>query len=262
MSLRRFGVDTTKHVKFLGIDYAAGKRVRRTVQKKRLIVVTKRVGRYKQLAKAAANRILRTGAGPAIRYGASVLGTNSTALARIRRFACAVRGEMRRRSPFGRMKLAKYDPAKQMAVDPIVDWARARWDALSDYDDMRVAWKIASIKVGLAKHPFREVIGPAGALIASARRIGWSCPSPRHLRTDDGSILDLDVVCPAMIAMHAERAYERCTRRESPPWLDESDMYLTLTLLLKSSTVDEPRLLPRSLYVLSEKMAGGRSKGY
>ena len=178
ISFRRIGVGISRQVKFLGIDYAAARRIRRTVQKKRLLVVTQRVGRYKKIGKTAGARILRTGAGPAMRYGASVLGTDSTALSRIRRFSCAVRGEMRRRSAFGRLKLASYDPAKLMAIDSIVDWAKARWDALVTREELHLAWKAASIRVGLARFPFKEVVGPAGALIASALRIGWTVPSP------------------------------------------------------------------------------------
>ena len=130
-----------------------------------------------------------------MRYGTNVLGTTSTELARIRRFACAVQGEMRRRSPFARLKMAKYDPAMQLAIDPIVDWARAVWDSLVSADDLFTAWRTASTKVGLSKRPFSVVTGPGGATIASARRIGWTVPSPRCLCTDDGEILDLTDFC-------------------------------------------------------------------
>ena len=214
-SLRRFGVATQRQVKFLGIDYAAGKCVGRKIQKKRFVKVLSRIGRYKMLGKKGGTKVLRTGAGPAVRYGASVLGTNSTWLCRIRRFACAVQGEMRRRSPFGRLKLAKYDPAKLMAIDPIVDWARAWWDGVVGCDDLEIAWKTASVQVGLARHPFQKVSGPAGALIASAHRINWKVPSPRYLLTDNDVLIDLHEVCPAVVQQYAEWSYESMQARDS-----------------------------------------------
>ena len=61
----------------------------------------------------------------------------------------------------------------QMAVDPIYEWARAAWDGLVSADDMRVAWRRAVVTIGLSQRPFGDVVGPAGAMVASARRLGW-----------------------------------------------------------------------------------------
>ena len=61
------------------------------------------------LGKKAAARLVRTGAAPAMTYGASVYGTPSTTLKAVRGFACAVRGEVRGRSSFARLQLAGYD---------------------------------------------------------------------------------------------------------------------------------------------------------
>ena len=170
--------------------------------------MTGRLGRYKQIGKKAAQRILRTGAAPAMRYGASIVGASSRVIAKVRRFACAVRGQMGRRSAFARLKLAQYDPGMLLAVDPIVDYAKAVWDGLVSKAELQDAWRRAMTTVCTAKYPFQAVVGPAGAMVASALRIGWKIPAPHVLRMEDGELLDLTEVCPGVIQQYAERALE------------------------------------------------------
>ena len=59
---------------------------------------------------------------------------------------------------------------------------------------MQSSWKAAMINVAGAERPFGAVRGPAGAMVASARRFGWQNPSPFHLLMDDGVLLSLDIV--------------------------------------------------------------------
>jgi hypothetical protein len=116
---------------------------------------------------------------------------------------------MGRRSPFGRLKLAKYDPAVGLAIDPIVDWAKACWDDLVPESALQDAWRMASVRVGLSGTPFQEVQGPAGGVIASALRIGWAVPGPRTFLTRRKELLDLEVVCPALVHQFAGRDFEQ-----------------------------------------------------
>ena len=46
-------------------------------------------------------------------------------------------------------------------------------------------------------------MGPAGAMIASCMRIGWKSPSPKHFINASGVLLDLGLVCPLQIKLHA-----------------------------------------------------------
>ena len=57
-----------------------------------------------------------------------------------------------------------------------------------------------------ASRPFGAVIGPAGAMVASARRIGWQIPSPHHLQMEDGTLLNLNQVAPRDVQLLASRA--------------------------------------------------------
>ena len=112
---------------------------------------------------------------------------------------------MGRRSAFGRLKMAKYDPTIGLAIDPIVDWARGVWDKPVLDTTLQEAWRDAVRSVGLAKRPFQEVKGPCGAATASAGRLGWSFPHFKFFKTRLGELLDLERVCPAVVHQYAER---------------------------------------------------------
>ena len=71
--------------------------------------------------------------------------------------------------------------------------------------DLRVAWQRALPAVGSSQRPFAEAVGPAGAMMASALRIGWRIPSPFAVIDVHDSVLDMRCVCPMVIRQHAER---------------------------------------------------------
>ena len=159
----------------------------------RLKAVTSRVARYRRLGKVAASRLVRTGAAPALRFGVGVCGAPDSAIRAARRFACAVRGEMRGRSAFARLQLGSYDVGAQMAVDPIVEWCRAAWDHLVSDEDLQVTWRAAIAEVNMSTRPFAAVRGPAGAMIASALRIGWAVPGQFSFLTRDKTLIDIQL---------------------------------------------------------------------
>ena len=203
--LTALGVRVQAKGKMLGIDFSCGRKVVRTVQYARVRKVASRRRRYSMLGKKAVARLVRSGAGPACQYGANVNGTPSSTLKAVRGFACAVRGEARGRSTFARLELAGYDPGADMAIGPITDWAKAVWDEFVSRDELQVVWKEAHCKVAVSRLPFRHVIGPGGAMIASCMRIGWKCPSYRHFVNAGGDLLDLQLVCPMQVRLHALR---------------------------------------------------------
>ena len=107
-----------------------------------------------------------------MQYGAAVVGAPDTLVRRVRRFSCSVTGNMHGRSAFARLQLSGFDVGKIMANDPIFFWADAVWDGFVDDKDLESAWVIGMREVALSKNPFAQVRGPAGATIASARRLG------------------------------------------------------------------------------------------
>jgi hypothetical protein len=198
------GVAMKTKVKLLGIDYGAGKRVVRAVQAVRMKAVTGRLQRIKRMGKRAAQHLVRTGAAPAMKYGVAVCGATDSTVNAARRFSCAAVGEMRGRSAFARLALAKYDVGTQMAIEPVVEWARAVWDGLVSREELKLAWRRAVVDVGTASRPFQAVRGPAGAMVASALRLGWTVPSPFDFIDGAGERISLDGVCPAVVALMAK----------------------------------------------------------
>ena len=93
-----------------------------------------------------------------------------------------------------------------MATDPITQWTIAAWDGLVSKDDMRCSWKQAMINVAGASRPFGQVCGPAGAMVASAVRIGWKVPSPFHFIMGCGTLLNLHDIAPRDVQLLANRS--------------------------------------------------------
>ena len=92
LAMRALGVPMHRQFKLLGIDYASGKRLRRSVQRGRLAVIVQRKRRYARMGPTAARVLVNTGALPALRYGAGVIGANKTMMKAARKFACGVCG--------------------------------------------------------------------------------------------------------------------------------------------------------------------------
>ena len=187
------------------------------MQRGRLAVVVQRKRRFERMGPTAARMLVNTGALPALRYGAGVIGANKTMIRAARRFACSVRGEMRGRSSYARLHLAKYDPGAQLATDPILEWSRAVWDSFANRRDLEAAWRAALPEISGAIHPFGRVRGPAGATVASTLRLGWQFPSPYVFVNRSGSKIDLRDTCPSVVLAHAKRDLQT-SEAEASTW--------------------------------------------
>ena len=55
---------------------------------------------------------------------------------------------------------------------------------------------------------WKRIKGPASALLATLRRIGWSWPGPRAFRTSTGRLLHLTEVAPYTVRGVAKREFE------------------------------------------------------
>ena len=118
-------------------------------------------------------------------------------------------GPMRGRSAYARLQLAGYDVGAQMAIGPIMEWAKAVWDSLVPRDQLNDAWKLAMTTVAGAAKPFNAAVGPAGAMVASLARLGWKSPAPTVIKDGQGHDHYLDYTCPIeleKVLMDAQRA--------------------------------------------------------
>ena len=116
---------------------------------------------------------------------------------------------MQGRSVFARNQLAGYDIGTQIAVDPILAWSKAMWDGFVTDEVLFAAWRHAIYTVYYDPKPFSKVVGPAGAFIASILRMGWKSLEPSVLIDGNGNIMDLKLVSPISISIHAKAALTR-----------------------------------------------------
>ena len=142
-AMRRRGIAVRSKAKLLGVDFSCGKRACRSSQRSRVKSICARLDRYKSLRKKAAAHLVRTGAAPGMLYGANVYGTPSTTIKAVRGYSCAVKGELRGRPTFARLQLAGYDAGKELAIGPIIEWAKACWDGLASRETLQVTWQRA-----------------------------------------------------------------------------------------------------------------------
>ena len=56
---------------------------------------------------------------------------------------------------------------------------------------------------------WNKIIGPATAVVACINRLGWELLSARQLRTDSGTVINLDVDPPVVIANEAKLSVRR-----------------------------------------------------
>ncbi len=80
------------------------------------------------------------------------------------------------------------DPTYDANALPLVTWLEAQWKGWATHDQMKLAFKFANGKAG----NWGTVIGPAGAVLATLKRLGWSALAwdrwriPRHTITGGG----------------------------------------------------------------------------
>jgi hypothetical protein len=68
---------------------------------------------------------------------------------------------------------------------------------------------VAKKKLKKAKNIWAKVKGPAAAMVASCRRLGWTVISSTEILTDQGLTLDMHLDSPAAIKNEVTRAVKR-----------------------------------------------------
>ena len=134
-----------------------------------------RITRFRRLACAGRPlcRLYRAGGLPAVTYGMRVHGVPDAQLASLRATAAfSIFGAPRGRSRTIEFMLSedpKADPTYDANALPLVTWLKALWKGWATQDQMRLAFKFANSKAG----NWGAVIGPAGAVLATLKRLGW-----------------------------------------------------------------------------------------
>ena len=101
------------------------------------------------------------------------------------------------------------DPAFDAHLMPIGDWATAVWEGWMPERAMERLVARAKQRHKNAKNVWAKVKGPAAAMVASCRRLGWTVVNSTELRTDQGEPLDLLLDSPAAVKLEVARAVKR-----------------------------------------------------
>ena len=153
-------------------------------------------------------------------YGQSITEvSNTTLLAQRRAVAAAVAPAAGTRGQCMEMALAladgnakgRADPAFDAHAMPIGQWAQAvwhQWLPLSALDKITTKAKRA-VRMLQPCQIWSHVNGPAAAMVASARRIGWTVCDAMHLITDEGVSLNLTSDPPVVVGRMVHETVRR-----------------------------------------------------
>lgn len=220
--LGEFGIKYKSVVISLPAALGAGTRRNSANLNGRLRKFRGRTVRFRKLkqVKVDASRLVRTGAVKAMTYKQAVAGVaNTTLLAQGRAVAAAVAPAVCARGQCLDMTLMlaggtakrRADPAHDAHMMPIGQWAQAVWHewlplkALSKL----IASAKRTVRMLQPCEVWKQVKGPATAMVASAQRIGWAVCDASHLVTDEGVSLDLKSDSPVVIERMVQSAVRR-----------------------------------------------------
>ena len=210
---RKLGGEAKTAERNLGIDFAAGQRVRSTVRAGRLKLARARVPKVKKfhvkgVQARATQRVAQAGLQASFQYGVDCTGLTNQQLSIARTIvfcACEPRtaGKSRTLSLMlqGRGQL---DPAFRAARAPVEAMASALWQT----------WLpkhvLATVCTWASQHvlTWAQVKGPGGALVLTLARLGWTLHEFPVWRSHKGVLIDFSQLCPRTILKLVDQAVE------------------------------------------------------
>jgi len=180
-------------VRNLGLDYACGKHYGAKVRWSRFRKIRGRLRRVCRLRAAGAptRRLVTSGLQPAMLWGAGVTGMNNTCLAfarRVTRQGMVTKTAGRSLTLDLIMAGDGVDPIFRVSEEPLKMWLGALWNGSYHKGDMLRTLSTAIAEVQESPRPWSRVKGPAGALVATVGRLGWSFVDVVQLRTHRGVV--------------------------------------------------------------------------
>ena len=216
--LEHWGVKFVRTARMLGADSGGGVRRSTVAASQRIKGLLRRMGQFGKLRKAGVDtaRLLRTGALASAQFAQACLGIGDFALLQLRRAAAGIIGGSTAGKRPGMVLAAadaklghRADPAFAAHAEPIGSWAAAVWDNLMPRQRMGNSVVAAKRVLTCVKRPWAAVKGPAGALVASAARLGWTVVDAGTIITDVGEELLLHRDSPAMVKKKVHAAVVR-----------------------------------------------------
>ena len=192
----------------LGSGTGAGVRRNASKMRSRLKDFRARVPRFKALRRSGVktDRLLRTGGIAAPTFGQRALGVADSMLLGQRRAAAAATCDKACGADLdltlviadGRT-IGSTDPAFEAHIGVVHMWALAVWENWAPRAMLARLVDKTLVRLNRAKRVWAVVYGPAAALVATLRRLGWGIKSAFVFESDDGKLLDLRLDSPAYI---------------------------------------------------------------
>jgi len=223
------GVQVCETARLLGAGLATKRKDGRQVARARFAGCSRRRTRFRRLLKAGARtwRLTTTGTNKARLWGAGAHGVTDGDLRRMRRAAAAeVSDAAKGGSVTMKLMMASEsgtaDPAYEANYAPLRCWAEA-WHEAGARDSkakpgrsgLQASFQKAVHRQHRATQPWRRVRGPAGAVVATLKRLEWRPTSPSLWTTDTGLVVNLDEVSPKVVKRLACEATWRWLCREA-----------------------------------------------
>ena len=145
---------------------------------------------------------------PCTALGGSVLGINIRQARQLARAAMCVHTAGRSLTLDLLMNGEDTDPAFRCNREPIFAWCVGLWDSIVPRGVMLRTFHWAISRLEGSSSPWSRVAGPATAVVAALRRIGWSTESAVIWRTHVGAVNTLDK-CPKTVAALVDEATRR-----------------------------------------------------
>ena len=116
------------------------------------------------------------------------------------------------------------DPAYIAHASPILAWARLIWLNRMPCDELSLVSNWAAERSAEHAEPWRYITGPGQAYVHTVTRLGWAPISGAELLLDDGRILDMRGVPPAILADEIRSGVERWSWRKTAVTLDSPQL--------------------------------------
>ena len=210
-----FPIDAKGWMRNLGHELPGAARGKRRQEQARLqegLARRLRMGKFARAVGSQISRVLAAGLHPSWLHGASSMGVAPKVLDKQRSLVAAVFKIPPSQSLSAALLLQplRVDPIFLATIPLLMAFATRLWDGRLQLEELSLSFE-AILKKDEATSGMRwaSCLGPMQAMWLTLRRIGWRWSSPRQFTTDEGTVIDLMALAPAMLKKRIEEGLRR-----------------------------------------------------